>query len=196
MGVPPIAGIEANPIHTLWDHDMKRTLLLLSSLVALFFVASPTMAQVLYVHGGADFPTSSNFNDAYKTGFNAGIGVGINLNRYVEGVVRGSYDNFGNDFSGIDNFQSYSATGNLKLNAPMSRARAMPYALAGAGIFRLGVEDAFESEFGIQFGAGLEFRTSSRLNLTVEPNYIVVFDDVAGENTQYFPIRVGGAFAL
>lgn len=175
---------------------MKRTLLLLSSFVALFFLASPTMAQVLYVHGGAGFPSSSNFNDAYQTGYNVGIGVGIPINSYVEGVVRGSYDNFGNDVSQLDNFQTYSATGNLKLNIPVNRGRVMPYGLAGAGIYRLGVEDAFESEFGLQFGAGFEFRTTSRFNLIVEPNYIVVFDDVAGENTQYFPVRIGGALSL
>jgi len=175
---------------------MKRTLLLLSSLVAFLFLATPAMAQTLYVHGGAGFPSSSNFNDAYKAGFNAGLGVGIPITSQFEALLRGNVDRFENDVQLVDNFVSYAATGNLKLNARRGTPRFNPYALAGAGVFRLGVQDNYETEFGLQFGAGLNIRTSPRASLLIEPNYIVVLDDQAGENTQYFPVRVGAAFRL
>lgn len=175
---------------------MKRTLLLLGVLATFAFAASPALAQMIYVHGGAGFPSSSNFDNAYKAGFNAGIGVGIPITSNLEGVIRGNLDRFENDQSGVDNFASYSATGNLKLNSPLLSNRFMPYALAGGGIFRRGVEDNYETEFGLQFGAGLSLRTSPRANLFVEPNYVLILDDVDGENTQYFPVRLGASFKL
>lgn len=173
---------------------MNRTFLFLGLLAACAFAASPAMAQTVYLHGGAGFPSSSTFNDAYKAGFNAGIGVGLPITSQLEGVVRGSYDRFSSDFSGLDDFSSYSATANLKLNAPTMNARFMPYALGGVGLFRLGVEDNFETEFGLQLGAGVGFQTSSRLALLIEPNYVLVFNE--GDNTQYFPIRLGAAFGF
>jgi hypothetical protein len=173
---------------------MNRTLLLLGAIATFSLAAMPAMAQQLYIHGGAGFPSSSSFNDSYKAGFNAGIGVGIPIVSQLEGVVRANLDRFENDQAGVGNFASYSATGNLKLNAPMRNARVMPYALSGAGLFRLGFENNYETEFGLQFGAGLSFRTSPRANLMVEPNYVLVLNE--GENTQYFPVRVGAAIRL
>ncbi len=172
---------------------MKR-LTILGFLAALVFAAAPAMAQTAYVHGGAGFPSSSGLNDAYKTGFNVGVGIGIPITSQLEGVVRGNLDRFNNDFAGIDDFASWSATGNLKLNGPMMTSRAMPYAIAGGGLFRLGVENAYETDLGLQFGAGLNIRTSPRTSLMVEPNYVLVFTEV--ENTHYLPIRVGAAIDL
>jgi hypothetical protein len=172
---------------------MKR-LTILGFLAALVFAAAPAMAQTVYVHGGAGFPSSSGLNDAYKAGFNVGVGIGIPISSQLEGVVRGNLDRFENDFTGVGNFAAYSATGNLKLNGPMMTKRAMPYAIAGGGIFRLGIENAYETEFGLQFGAGLNIKTSPRASLLVEPNYVLVFTE--SENTQYFPVRVGAAINL
>ncbi len=173
---------------------MKRQLLLLGALTAFLFAAAPATAQTLYVHGGAGFPSSSAFNDFYKTGFNAGIGVGLPITSQIEGVVRGSYDRFGNDLGGSGAFSSYSGTLNLKLNGSMTNNRIHPYALAGGGIFRLGVEENFDTELGAQFGAGLGVRTSPRITLMIEPNYVLVFNE--GENTQYFPVRLAAAWTL
>jgi opacity protein-like surface antigen len=173
---------------------MKRTLFLLGALAALSVAATPVTAQQLYLHGGAGFPSSSAFNDSYKAGFNVGVGVGVPITSQVEGVLRANLDRFENDLAGIDNFAAYSATGNLKLNAPMQGNRAMPYALGGAGLFRLGVQDNYETEFGLQVGAGLQIRTSPRANLMVEPNYVLVLNE--GDNTQYFPVRFGAAIRL
>jgi hypothetical protein len=172
---------------------MKRLSLLFGLLAAVLLV-SPATAQTLYVHGGAGFPSSTAFNDAYKTGFNVGAAIGVPITRQLEAVLMGRYDRFGSDVNLLDDFSSYSATGNLKVNAPMMRGRVMPYALGGAGLFRLGIEDAFETEFGLQFGTGLSVRTSQRVNLLVEPNYILVLNE--GENTQYFPIRIGASYRL
>lgn len=172
---------------------MKR-FMLLGILAVLGFAVAPATAQTVYLHGGAGFPSSSGLNDAYKAGFNAGVGIGFPIVSQLEGVIRGNLDRFENDLTGIGNFASWSATGNLKLNAPMASRRVMPYALAGGGIFRLGTENAYETEAGLQFGAGLNIRTSPRANLLVEPNYVLVFTE--GQDTQYFPVRVGAAINL
>lgn len=178
--------------------QMKR--LLFFALLAALFTTGSAMAQTLYVHGGTALPSSTAFNDAYKAGVNTGIGIGIPITSNLEsvnleGVVMGRFDRFQEE-SGIagGEFSSYSATGNLKLNGPMMSSRISPYALAGAGLFRLGVENNFESEFGLQFGAGLSMRTSPRFRLMIEPNYVVVLHE--GENTEFFPIRVGASLKM
>lgn len=173
---------------------MRHVLLLLSLLAALVVTTSPATAQVVYIQGGAGFPNSSGLNDAYKTGFNAGLGIGIPITSNVEGLVRGTLDRFENDLAGVGNFASYSATANLKLNGPHMNNRVMPYALAGGGWYRLGVEDAYSNELGLQFGAGLGIRTAPNTHLLVEPNYVLVLNE--GDNTQYFPVRFGVAFSL
>jgi len=38
------------------------------------------------------------------------------------------------------------------------------------------------------------FRTTSKTHVLVEPNYVLVLNE--GENTQYFPVRIGVAFGL
>lgn len=185
---------------------MKRTALFLGALLALF-VAVPATAQTLYLHGGAGFPSSSDFNNAYKTGFNAGIGAGLAITENIEGVLMGRYDRFGLDLPGdFDGgaFSAFSATANLKLNAPMVARRVMPYAYGGAGLFRSAVGDLesngvtsesdSELDFGVQFGAGLSLAMTPRTNLMVEPNYVLILNE--GENTQYFPVRLGVSFGL
>lgn len=173
---------------------MKRAILLLGLLAALVVTTTPASAQMVYIQGGAGFPSSSALNDAYKAGWNGGLGIGLPITQNLEGVVRGSIDRFENDVVGVGNFVSYSATGNLKLNGPRMNNRVMPYALAGGGFYRLGVEDAYQSEFGLQFGAGLGFKTSPRSNLLIEPNYVLVLNE--GDNTQYFPVRLGLSYSL
>ena len=173
---------------------MNRLITVLGLLVAFAFTAAPAGAQMIYLQGGADFPSSSALNQSFETGFNVGVGVGIPVTPYLEGVIQGSYDRFGGKLSGSDAFSSYSATGHLKLNGPPVNRRFMPYAKAGGGLFRLGIEEAFETEFGLEFGAGVGIRTARRVNLMVEPNYVLVLTE--GENVQYFPIRIGASFAL
>lgn len=171
---------------------MKRSLLLLGMLVALSCTAAPARAQTLYLHGGADIPSSSALNDNQKVGFNLGAGVGVPLTSSgLEVLIRGSVDRFENDRGGVGNFVAYSGTINLKGNAPMRSNRWMPYLLAGGGLFHLGEDDVLDTEAGLQFGAGLGIRTTKRAHLFVEPNYVLVFTE--GNNTQYVPIRLGGA---
>lgn len=174
---------------------MNRISQLLSALSMALLLAAPAAAQQLYVHGGVGFPTSSAFNDAYNTGFTVGLGVGVPITTTLEGVVRGSYDRFGLDgeFNGGD-FAAYSATGNLKVKMPLENAQFAPYILGGAGVFRLGVEDNYETKIGLQFGAGVDVLRMRRVNFMLEPNYVLVFHE--GENTQYFPIRLGAAIGL
>lgn len=185
---------------------MKRTAFFLGALLTLF-VATPAAAQTLYLHGGADFPSSSAFNDAYQTGFNAGIGGGLAITENVEGVLMGRYNRFGLDLPGdFDGgaFSTLSATANLKLNGPMVSRRVMPYAFGGGGIFRSAISDLesngitaendSEVDFGLQFGAGLSVGMTPRTSLLIEPNYVVILNE--GENTQYFPVRLGVSLGL
>lgn len=173
---------------------MKRLLVLLSAFAMAVFMAGPVSAQSLYIHGGAGFPSSDAFSDTHDAGFDIGLSLGYPLTNSVEGLVRGSYDRFDNKSEISNEFASWSATANLKLKAPVQRSRFMPYALAGGGLFHLGFEDDMESKFGMTFGAGVDIRTTSRVNLMVEPNYSLVFTD--GENIQFFPVRVGAGIWL
>lgn len=185
----------------------------LGALALLFMAASPALAQNLYVHGGPGFPSSSTFNDAYNTGFNVGLGVGIPITSRLEGVIMGRYDRFGLDApsgqagQAIEGgaYSSLSGTMNLKINGPELSSRVASYGFGGAGIFRWATNDIEENgtvtfeensevDFGLQFGAGLSFRMTSRSNLMVEPNYVVVFNE--GENTHFFPLRLGVSFTL
>lgn len=173
---------------------MKRLLVLLSALAMAAFMAGPVSAQSLYIHGGAGVPSSDAFSNSHETGFDLGVSVGYPLTNYLEGLVRGSYDRFQNK-TGISNeFSSWSATANLKLKAPVQRSRFMPYALAGGGLYHLGFEGNLESKFGMAFGAGVDIRTSRRVNLMVEPSYSLVFTE--GENIQFFPLRAGASVRL
>lgn len=187
----------------------QRVFGILGALILALFATSPAAAQQLYVHGGADFPTSSAFNESYKTGFNAGLGMGIPLANRLEGVLMGRYDRFGMDAPSETNidggaFSSLSATANLKLNGPIVSSRLMPYGFAGTGLFRTAISDITsgslssegdsEVDLGLQFGAGLSIGMSPRAHLLVEPNYVLVFNE--GENTSFFPIRIGASFGL
>lgn len=173
---------------------MKRLLAPFCVVAMAIFLASPVSAQTLYVHGGAGFPSSEAFSNSHSTGFDIGVGIGYPLTTYLEGLVRGNYNRFDSDFSAVEPFTSWSGSANLKLKAPVHRSRFMPYALAGGGIYHLGVKDNLESKFGMQFAVGVDVRTTSRVNLMVEPNYNVVFTD--NESIQFFPIRVGAGIRL
>lgn len=194
---------------TKFSFSPSRVWGILGALLLAFVLTSPAAAQEIYVHGGADFPSSSAFNEAYNTGFNAGLGVGIPLTNRLEAVLMGRYDRFGLDTpSEIDidggTFSSLSATANLKLNGPVVSSRFMPYGFAGTGLFRTDISDITEGslstegdsevDLGLQFGAGLSVRMSPRANLLVEPNYVLVFNE--GENTSFFPVRLGASFRL
>lgn len=173
---------------------MERLLVLMSAVAMAAFMASPASAQSLYAHGGAGFPSSDGFSDSHNTGFDIGAGIGYPLTNYVEGLVRGNYNRFANDFTELADFESWSATANLKVNASTRRSRFMPYALAGGGLYHLGVRDNLESKFGMQFGVGVDIRTTRRVNLMVEPNYNLVLTE--GENIQFFPVRAGAGIRL
>jgi hypothetical protein len=173
---------------------MTRMFSVLATLAMMAFVAAPATSQTLYLHGGAGFPSSSGFNDAYKAGFNASAGLGYEINSILEGMVQGTVDRFENDLVGVRNFSAWSATGNLKLNGPEFGSRFTPYALGGAGIYRLGVQDNFETEFGLRVGAGLAVQTTPRTHLLLEPNYVLVLNE--GDNTQYVPVRLGAAIGF
>lgn len=182
--------------------NMKRTVFLLGTLLA-FFVGTPALAQTtLYLHGGAGVPSSSAFNDAYNTGFNLGAAAGLPITSNLEGVLMGRYDRFGLDApSGVDGgaFSALSATANLKYNTSMMGSRFTPYAFGGAGLFRSAfadIESALgnldgdsELNLGLQAGVGMGVMMSPRTSLLVEPNYVRVFNE--GQDTQYFPIRLG-----
>lgn len=170
---------------------MKRRLFPLI-LLAVLFVASGVQAQTLYLHGGADFPSSSTFDDTHLSGINASIGVGVPLSSQFEILLRGSYDRFGADLAESKTFSSYSMAGLLKWNALLT-SRLRPYALMGAGNF-VEVEGPFEFGLGLSFGAGVGVRTSPRVSLLIEPNYVLVFTE--GENRTYVPVRLGMAYSL
>lgn len=172
---------------------MTRLVLALGLLGALT-LSPPAKAQAIYLHGGAGIARSSTPIDNQKVGFNAGVGIGFPFARGGEVILRGNVDRFESNVQDKAPFIALSGTANLKASAPTRNHRWTPYVLVGGGLFYLGTEDNYNTEAGLQFGVGLNIRTSPTTNLLLEPNYVLVPN--GGNNTQYIPIRVGGVLIL
>lgn len=199
----------ATPVQMM-ANPMKRVLL--TCIVALAFGVSDTYAQLpgpkVYVGAGASMPnTPTGFSDAYKTGLNAVVGLGLPLFPFTEGVVAARYDRFAldGDVSGVsvdDAFSVLSGSFNLKINPPLPKLS--PYAIGGLGVYRTttgaltvsggDVELEGETNLGANLGVGLAFDLVPLVDLFVEPQYVVIFTE--GENTTYYPVRAGLAIGL
>lgn len=166
--------------------------LLLGMLTAVL-LAPPALAQTVYLHSGASFPTSTLFNDVHTPGIEASMGIGIPVSSQFEVLLRGGVNRFGTNRNQAQTFSSYSMLAYLKWNGPWANARLHPYALAGVGNF-VEVEGPFALEVGSAVGAGLSLRTSPRTRLLIEPNYVLVFTE--GESREYIPVRLGVAYNL
>ena len=113
-------------------------------------------------------------------------------------------------FDGL-NTSDFSVFVNGLGKIPIQGAPITPYGLVGFGLNFLsasdgtvtyqgtaqpqaGIKGDSSTKFGLNFGAGSEFRVASKVKLLLEFKYVIVFTD--NESTSYFPIVVGASFGI
>lgn len=158
---------------------------------------------VVYANGGGN-SSLTDLNDAgtasLKTGWTAGGGVGVQLNRYV--AVRGTFDyaradgESGTSFAG-QTLNHYFYGGDVQLRYPTVSGFA-PYVVLGAGAVTIDNKDnaAFDrfTKFAGKGGLGLEYALPrSDLGLFAQANsYIYKFDRNGFDKTQVDLLWTGG----
>jgi hypothetical protein len=150
---------------------------------------------VFFANGGGN-SSLTDLNDAgtssLKTGWTAGGGAGVQLNRYV--ALRGTFDfaqakgDIGTSFSG-QQLNHYFYGGDLQLRYPTPSGLA-PYVLLGAGAVTIDNPDnaAFNrfTKFAGKGGVGLEY-TIPRSNFGLyaqASSYVYKFDRNGFDKTQ------------
>ena len=171
------------------EEIVKKMKIVLGALLGLIFAVSFTHAEVpekplhVYLQGGATLPTG-DLKDGYKTGFNAGGGVGFSINENIEIVGRVLYHSLKldveGDFDGGE-FTPLMYGGELKFNTGDEEKNF--YLIGGLGLAKVKTKDI---EYGGQtmdgmdesgkyfcFGAGIEFG-----KFFIEGRYVILDVDV------------------
>jgi opacity protein-like surface antigen len=158
---------------------------------------------VFFANGGGASPVT-DLNDAgtssLKTGWTAGGGAGVQINRYV--AVRGTFDyaqtdgDNGTSLAG-QSLKHYFYGGDVQLRYPTTSGFA-PYLLAGAGAVTIDNSDnpAFEkfTKFAGKGGIGAEYTLpGSDFGLYAQANsYVYKFDRNGFDKTQVDLLWTGG----
>lgn len=185
---------------------MKRVLgVLLGVVLAVSFAYAevPEKPLHIYLQGGASLPTG-DLKDMYKTGFNAGGGVGFSLNENIEIVGRILYHSLKLDADGDydgGEFTPLMYGGELKFNTGEEERNF--YLLAGLGLVKatfkeieqdgvVVMEEQKEDGKYFCFGGGVEFG-----KFFVEGRYVILKaddDDGGNDDVKMIPISVGFKF--
>jgi hypothetical protein len=149
----------------------------------------------LGIAAGAAIPVG-DFADAFNTGYNGTVGIGLSSVGTPLGV---RFEGMYNKFLGRDDVvgnqadsRVIGATANLIYSLPGQGIR--PYLIGGAGYYGLKVDlPGAESvnKFGINAGIGTLFPLSG-FNTYVEARFHNVFTDVS--STQFIPVTFGILF--
>jgi Outer membrane protein beta-barrel domain len=157
---------------------------------------------VVFANGGGN-SSLTDLNDAgtasLKTGWTAGGGAGVQLNRYV--AIRGTFDFAKADgqnatFSG-QSLNHYFYGGDVQLRYPTTGGLA-PYVLLGAGAVTIDNPDdaAFDrfTKFAGKGGVGVEYAVPrSNFGLFAQANsYLYKFDRNGFDKTQVDLLWTGG----
>jgi Outer membrane protein beta-barrel domain len=142
---------------------------MVAALVTLL-AASPALAQqraVVFSARGGGFSPLNNLNDAgtadFKTGFNVGGGVGVQVNKYV--VLDGDFTWGQHQFrqNGVDSgikVNQFFYGGDVKLQYPTASG-VTPYVLGGGGavtFHQLATSGVDKTKGFGRFGAGLTYQ--------------------------------------
>ena len=151
------------------------------------------------VGGGVSVPTG-DFDNVAKLGWQGTAAVRLlPQNLPVAFQLDGNFGRF-SDESALDlQSQLIYGTGNVIYRFQTSEAtRFRPYVIGGIGVYNLDVKgnDVIgnpnsETKFGINAGAGFDFKAGSA-GLFIEGRFHDVFTD--GSNVQFIPINVGVRF--
>jgi hypothetical protein len=147
--------------------------------------------------GGIDLPLG-DFDDAAKLGFHGLAGVSVVPTNWPVGIqVDGNYSQFSDDTPADLKFQLIYGTANLVYKFKTSEeSKFRPYLIGGGGVYNFkvkgddvpaGVDDS-ETKFGINAGAGFDFKAGSA-GLFIEGRFHDVF--TTGSNTTFIPITIG-----
>jgi hypothetical protein len=153
--------------------------------------------------GGVGVPLG-DFDDAAKLGWHGLAAVSFVPNGWPVGIqIDGSYQQFSLDdaaFPGFDGLKNrlIMGTGNIVFKFKSSEESTFrPYLIGGGGVYNskvTGSDDpgdvlpGGETKFGINAGAGFDFKAGSA-GLFVEGRFHNVFTE--GSNTQFIPITLG-----
>jgi hypothetical protein len=147
--------------------------------------------------GGIDLPLG-DFDDAAKLGFHGLAGVSVVPTNWPVGIqVDGNYSQFSDDTPADVKFQLIYGTANLVYKFKTSEeTKFRPYLIGGGGVYNFkvkgddvpaGIDDS-ETKFGINAGAGFDFKAGSA-GLFIEGRFHDVF--TTGSNTTFIPITIG-----
>jgi hypothetical protein len=168
------------------------------------------------VNGGANFP-SDNFDDAFDTGWSAGLMTGWRVGDSPWGIrLDGSYNQLnGTDFFGgeFDDASIWSGMLNATFDIPPAMmGRSGIYLTSGIGIHGLSdfdfdeedfdidgdgeidemeVFDDASTEFGYNVGLGFRFGIG-RTALLLEGRFVNIFTE--GSDSRFFPVTLGFVF--
>lgn len=192
--------------------------LVVTAAIITIFLFQISSAQItdkpfdIYVGAGLSVPASQNseISDNYKTGFHGMGGIGFNVNRYVETVLKLEYHSLARDWTHANvpkgeggTLQAMFGGADLKLAPNAYGSPVLPYIFGGVGVaifsfsdlagataFTFAPED--ESKVYYNIGAGIEIATGDELTLFVQGSYVsVAFDE---HKRAFVPITVGLKF--
>lgn len=165
------------------------------------------VGRVQFLAGGGSSIALSDLGDLYNNGPHLIGGVQFLPARFPVGIrVDGMWQRISGDEDviGDDNdIQFFNGTANAVYAFPVApTTRIQPYILGGVGIYNAkavgdAVPDDVESEtdFGVNAGAGFDFRATDNLGIFLEGRFHLVFteeDEVPGSfNSNILPISLG-----
>ena len=185
-----------------------RTMLLVAGAVAL--ATSTAQAQysdteaggVRFLIGGGTSLALGDFGDAYNNGPHGLLGIAFQPVGFPVGIrIDGMYHRISGDeevLPGDDiNTQVINGTANAVYSFSTSTETPIrPYILAGGGVYNIkpvgdDVPDGIDGDtkFGINAGAGFDYRASENLGIFLEGRFHLIFTE--GTNTNVLPISLG-----
>lgn len=147
------------------------------------------------IAAGAAIPVG-DFADAYNTGFNGTVGLGLSSVGTPLGVrFEGMYNKFyGRDDIGVNQPDSRVIAGTANLVYALPGQGIRPYLIGGAGYYgaKLDLPNAQSvNKFGLNGGIGAMFPLSG-FNTYAEARFHHVFTE--GSSTQFIPVTFGILF--
>lgn len=151
------------------------------------------------VSGGASLPVG-NLKDVADVGYSVAGHLYLRPQAVKAFMFRGdvTYDRW-NGTGTTSTFNSLGVIANVLFPFSDDNAGIRPYLVGGAGLYRfgstvkVGTLDVSSSvnKFGVQGGAGLEFKLAG-MSTFLEGKYVNVFND--GRSTSYIPVTFGVRF--
>jgi opacity protein-like surface antigen len=152
--------------------------------------------------GGGSTLALGDFGDFFNNGPHGVLGLSFQPSGFPLGIrIDGMYHRISGDEDalGFDdlNTQIINGTGNLVYSFSTSTETAIrPYLLGGGGVYNIKAvgDDVLgdaesDTKFGINAGAGFDYRATETLGIFLEGRFHLIFTE--GDNTNVLPISLG-----